>query len=94
MVWQQNCLIARELTDAPYCFVRMKLQVILCVFTYISQDALSQGIETVVLEFLLDLNVQAVAPAPLDKAHPQMRHKLPLLCWDQMPKKESVFPNN
>lgn len=72
----------------------MKLQVILCVFTCISQDALSQGTETVVLEFLLDLNVQAVAPAPLDKAHPQMRHKLPLLCWDQMPKKESVFPNN
>ena len=45
------------------------------------------------LKFLLDLNVQAAAPAPLDKAHPQMCHKLPLLCWDQMPKKKSIFPN-
>jgi hypothetical protein len=46
----------------------------------------------VVLEFLLDLSVQAAAPAPLDKFHPQMHHKLPLLCWGQMPKTKSVFP--
>ena len=45
------------------------------------------------LEFLPDLNVQAAAPAPLDKDHPQRHHKLPLLCWDQMPKNKSVFPN-
>jgi hypothetical protein len=44
----------------------------------------------VVLKFQLDLNVQVAAPAPLDKAHPQMHHKLSLLCWDQMPNKKSV----
>jgi len=44
-----------------------------------------------VLGFLLDVNVQAVAPAPLDKVHLQMHHKLSLLCWDQMPNKKLVL---
>jgi hypothetical protein len=79
-------------TYSPYCFVCMKLYGILCDFTCISQDALSHGIQSVVLEFLLDLNVQAAAAVPLDKAHLQMCHRLSLLCWDQMPNKKSVLP--
>jgi hypothetical protein len=59
--------------------------------TCTSQGALSPGIVNEVLEFLLDLNVQDAAPVPLDKAHPQMHHKLSLLCWDQMPVKTFVF---
>jgi hypothetical protein len=61
--------------------------------TCISRGALSPGIVTEVLEFLLELNVQAAAPVSLDKAHRQMHHKLSPLCWDQMPVKKLVFPN-
>jgi hypothetical protein len=59
--------------------------------TCISQGALFPGKVNEVQEFLLDLNVQAAAPAPLDKAHPQMHHKLSPLCWDQMPIKKLVL---